>query len=128
MGLIDPSGKPLKMKPVQPPKAGHDLVECSVLVSDLDQVKVSLPMRIQTPQGSMQVDVQNVLTSIAMNLYNVMRHAKQKEVIIRIADLSSELVGDKNLTMQVMQLIPPPELENEEEQENGTEEKTETEG
>ena len=126
MGLIDPSGKPLKMKPTQPPKAGHDLVECSVLVSDLDQLKVTLPMRIQTPQGSMQVDVQNVLTSIAMNIYNVMKHSKQKEIIIRIADLSSELVGDKNLTMQVMQLIPP-DLLKEEEDENGTEE-TKTEG
>lgn len=127
MGLVDQDGKPLKKVSQEPARAGHDLVQCSILIGDMEQLKVCLPMKIMTPKGPMMSDVNGLLTSIAMNLYNVMRHAKQKEIIIRVADLSSELVADKQLTVELLPLVPPDLEEILKEGEDGKEEQ-QTEG
>jgi hypothetical protein len=105
MTLIKPNGEPLKSEA----KAGDDKVVCQVLVEDVKKFTSAKALKISTPVGPKMVPPEQVLTSIAFNIYNLMQSTGQKEVIFRISDESSELIPEKNMELQLLQLQKPTE-------------------
>jgi len=102
MAILDGNGRPIP-KVTAVPKEGHDLVECNFLVSDLKKVEGS-PMVLMTPKGPMPVPLEQVLSQIAKNLYSVLSHLGQKQVIFSIEDKSSQFVKEKQLAVNVMEI------------------------
>lgn len=118
MTILDSNGKVIPK--VTPPKEGHDLVECNFLVSDMKKVEENSAMVLMTPHGPMPVPLEQVLSQIAKNLYGVLTHLKQKQVIFSIEDKSSGFIKEKQLAINVLQM----KSDGNEEQEAATEEGT----
>jgi hypothetical protein len=103
--ITDAQGKPMPKQTA--PKEGEDLIQCEVLVESLAKFEIAMPIMTPTPQGPRPMEMTQALTAISTNLYQIMRHMKQKEIVIRIQDLSSEMVKEKQLTMGVGELVKP---------------------
>ena len=111
MAILDSSGKPIPK--VTKPKAGHDLVECNFLVSNLSEVDNN-PMTVMSQRGPMPVALEQVLGQIAKNLYGVLSHLKQTQVIFSIEDKSSPTILEKQLEINVLQIQKPETTESDE--------------
>jgi hypothetical protein len=104
--IVGLDGKPIKSKQQVNEKVNNTVekVQCQVLVGDLDTFTKTKPFPIKTPEGTVRVPPEQVVSSIAFNLYSLMQMTGQREMIIRMNDNSSDLAVDKALELSLLQI------------------------
>lgn len=105
MAILGPDGKPVQAAQAENPEAIIDVIIMTPKVENL----VKSTIKVQTKQGGLPEDVEasKLVQDLVQKLCLVMQNSKEKEMIIRIADNSSELVMDKQIKLGFMDLVAP---------------------